>query len=330
MSTVSVIIPNFNRAGLIGETLENILRQTRAPDELIVVDDGSTDDSVAEIARFGERVRLIRQANTGPGAARNRGLAAARGDFIQFFDSDDLCSLNKLEVQAATLERTGADIVYTPWVQARLAEGRAHVAELPLQQRALPEGRSPLSWFLHGWVIVFQCCMIRRSLLDRVGPYRTELIVGEDAELLFRMLLAGARIVHAPEALVLYRLHFGAQLSRGGIADERRAADWLRHAEIIEAALEEAEGAVAPGDLACWRQVTRDARVELACAGGARQADLSFRTRALLRRWRSGLRRRVHGSSQPRPFQAGPLDDSQRALIHAIGYEPVLGGVAGA
>jgi len=330
VSTLSVIIPNYNRAGLIGETLENILRQTRAPDELIVVDDGSTDDSVAEIARFGDRVRLIQQANAGPGAARNRGLAAATGEFIQFFDSDDLCSLNKLEIQVATLERTGADLVYGPWVQARLAEGRAHVAELPLQQRALPDGRSPLSWFLRGWIIVFQCCMVRRSLLDRVGPYRTDLIVGEDGELLFRMLLAGARIVHAPEALVLYRLHFGAQLSRGGIADTRRAADWLRHAEIIEAALEEAAGAAAPGDLARWRQVTRDARVELRRAGGVRLLDLPFRARVLLRRWQSGLRRRVHGSSQPRPFQPGPLDESQRALIRAIGYEPVLGGAAGA
>ena len=86
MPTLSVIIPNYNRAGLIGETLDNVFAQTRPPDEVIVVDDGSTDASVAVIERYGSRVRLIRQANAGPGAARNRGLAEARGDLIQFMD----------------------------------------------------------------------------------------------------------------------------------------------------------------------------------------------------------------------------------------------------
>ena len=84
MTSLSVIIPNYNRAALIGETLDNVFAQTRPPDEVIVVDDGSTDDSVAVIERYGARITLIRQANAGPGAARNRGLAAARGELIQF------------------------------------------------------------------------------------------------------------------------------------------------------------------------------------------------------------------------------------------------------
>lgn len=318
MSTISVIVPNYNRASLIGETLENLLGQSRPPDELIVVDDGSTDDSVAEIDRFGERVRLIRQANAGPGAARNRGLAAASGDYVQFFDSDDLCSRNKLEAQAAALDRTGADLAYGPWVQARLEHGCAHIAELPLQQRALPEGRAALGWFLRGWVTVFQCCMVRRSVLDRVGPYRPELILGEDAELLLRLLLAGAQVVHVPEALVLYRLHFGAQLSRGGVDEARRAADWLHYTRLVSEALAAAPERVAPADRVRWARVARDAEV----LAGLAPADLPFRARALGRRWRSGLARRLTGSSFARPFQPGRLDERQRGLIRAIGYEP--------
>ena len=87
VATISVVIPNYNRAALIGETIENSLRQTRPPDELIVVDDGSTDNFVRVIRNFGNRVVLIEQANKGPGAARNAGLASATGDFVQFFDS---------------------------------------------------------------------------------------------------------------------------------------------------------------------------------------------------------------------------------------------------
>jgi glycosyltransferase involved in cell wall biosynthesis len=78
-STISVIIPNYNRATLIGETLNNMLRQTRRPDEIIVVDDGSTDESVSVIRGFGNRVTLLRQPNSGPGVARmGTGRAPAR------------------------------------------------------------------------------------------------------------------------------------------------------------------------------------------------------------------------------------------------------------
>src|ERR1700677_1213804 len=94
---VSVIIPNFNREALIGETISNLLNQTMAPDEIIVIDDGSKDKSVEVIRSFGDQLTLIQQTNQGPGAARNAGLRIATGEFIQFQDSDDLYSRNKLE-----------------------------------------------------------------------------------------------------------------------------------------------------------------------------------------------------------------------------------------
>src|SRR5579864_366780 len=94
---VSVIVPNYNRETLIGETISNLLAQTLPPSEIIVVDDGSTDKSVDVIRSFGDKIKLIQQSNQGPGAARNAGLRIATGDFIQFQDSDDLFSLNKIE-----------------------------------------------------------------------------------------------------------------------------------------------------------------------------------------------------------------------------------------
>lgn len=330
MSTISVIIPNYNRAALIGETLENFLRQTRAPDELIVVDDGSTDESVAEIRRFGERVRLIRQANAGAAAARNRGLAEATGDFIQFFDSDDLCSLNKLEIQARALNETGGDWAYGPWLTARLKGGDARYPEHPAQLRPLPPARSALAWFLRGWMILLQSCLFRRQLIERVGPFRTDLRVAEDLDLLFRVLATGARPVHTPESLTLYRMHDGPQLSQGGTDPARQADDWLVHcrtvAEMVAAGA--ATGAT-PEDAAYWRRTLREAEREADRAHGRPTAPaldpvaLADHAAARLRRWRAGLSRRLRGTSLPPPFSVARLDSAQCELVRRIGYEPV-------
>ena len=187
MIKVSVIIPNFNRESLIGETIENMLSQTLQPQEIIVVDDGSTDSSVEVIKSFGSRITLICQENKGPGAARNAGLEIATGDYIQFFDSDDLCSLNKLEAQAKSLQCSGADIAYSPWVPVCIESRQVRIEKHVFQQHELPTDVDPLGYFLRGWVSVFQALMFRRSFLQKVGVYRTDLMPAEDSEFLFRM-----------------------------------------------------------------------------------------------------------------------------------------------
>ena len=318
MSTISVVIPNYNRAALIGETLDNVLAQSRPPDEVIVVDDGSTDDSAAVVERFGERVTLIRQANRGPGAARNRGLAAARGDLIQFMDSDDLWSLNKLAAQERALRESGADFAYSPWLQARLEDGRALHAEPVLQQRALPANRSPAAWYLRGWVIVFQSCLFRRGLLDAVGPYREDLMPTEDSELLWRILRSGARPVHVPDALLLYRLHGGYQISQGGMDGGKRAADWLRYVAAVSERLDGAPGVMAT-DLRQWRR--RAALAERAVEG-ADERSLVERASHLLDETADRVARKFAGSSWPTPFQAAPLTAGQAGLVQEIGYAP--------
>jgi glycosyltransferase involved in cell wall biosynthesis len=105
MTDVSVVIPTYNRAGWLRKTVESILQQTHGPCEVIVVDDGSTDDTEAVCAGLPEAVRYIRQTNGGVATARNRGIAEAQGVWVALADSDDLWQPRKLEVQLAALAR---------------------------------------------------------------------------------------------------------------------------------------------------------------------------------------------------------------------------------
>ena len=97
--TVSVVIPAYNAAATIAAAIESVLAQTRLPEEIIVVDDGSNDETSAVVERFGPIVRLLRQANAGCGQARNSGAREARGTWLAFLDADDLWLPTKLERQ---------------------------------------------------------------------------------------------------------------------------------------------------------------------------------------------------------------------------------------
>ncbi len=233
MLKVSVIIPNYNRAAVIGETIKNILCQSLPPHEVIVVDDGSTDNSVSTIKKFANQVTLIEQKNQGASAARNVGLKVASGDFIQFMDSDDLASLNKLEVQARVLQEQKADIVYGAWTKAWLNNGQVKLQDVVLQQAPLPSSQHPLFWFLTSWSMVFQQCLVRKSLLDKIGGYREDLKLYEDGELFVRMLLAGAKLVHESETLTLYRLEDHGKLTASGSQQQRKILDKARFYFIV-------------------------------------------------------------------------------------------------
>ena len=106
MKTVSVIIPAYNRAHYIREAIESALQQSHRPLEIIVVDDGSTDETPQILATYSEPVRVFRQVNQGVAAARNLGVSHARGEYVAFLDSDDLWHPEKLEKQ---IERFEAD-----------------------------------------------------------------------------------------------------------------------------------------------------------------------------------------------------------------------------
>ncbi|HKQ47401.1 MAG TPA: glycosyltransferase family A protein [Phycisphaerae bacterium] len=103
--SISVIIPTYNSASIVEEAIDSVLRQTRPPGQVIVVDDGSTDGTETVCQRFGDRIEYIRQANGGASVARNTGVAQSRGEWLAFLDADDLWEPEKLDVQIAALSQ---------------------------------------------------------------------------------------------------------------------------------------------------------------------------------------------------------------------------------
>ncbi len=199
MSKVSVIIPTYNRADLLALTIDSVLAQTYPALELIVVDDGSTDNTPAVVAGYGERVRYIRQANQGPDAAVANGLAAATGDYINFLDHDDLMMPAKIERQVAVLDRDRTiGLVHC---------GYEHIDETgqTLQQRiALPD-TDILKNLIESNFIWSGGPLIRREWLDTVGLF-DETIWCSDWDLWLRFALAGCGFHCIQETLGAYRI----------------------------------------------------------------------------------------------------------------------------
>jgi len=245
MSTISVVIPTYNRAALLPEAIESALAQSLGPAEVIVVDDGSRDDSEEVVARFGPAVRYIRQANAGVGAARNTGARAASGEWVAFLDSDDIWEREKLALQLAALSdapdagwsltdllvvdgenRPRGDPQWSPLVFGCLQEmgttgrdlfGRyLHRGELAGAAGAVEVFSGDLYPLLfHGNLGLPSSLMVRRDLFLDSGGFDPAFRVAEETEYLHRLSARSpVAIVMAP--LVRYRVAHGPSLINTG------------------------------------------------------------------------------------------------------------------
>jgi glycosyltransferase involved in cell wall biosynthesis len=217
---VSVVVPAYNAAATVAASVRSALGQTVGSLEVIVVDDGSTDDTAAvvtELARGEARVRLVSQANAGLPAARNAGIRAARGRFVAFLDSDDLLLPRYLSLAAEALDADpGAALAYTDALVFDPVSGR--VRERTAMARSRPPVPAPADrdGFLYELLqrnFVFVATVVRRTVLEQLGGFDASLRSAEDYDLWLRILLAGHRAVCVPGTLALYRKHPG-QMSR--------------------------------------------------------------------------------------------------------------------
>jgi glycosyltransferase involved in cell wall biosynthesis len=179
---ISVVIPTFDRASVLPRAIDSVVRQTRSPAEVIVVDDGSTDDTAELVERRFPSVRLLRQVNRGVSAARNRGIEASESEWIALLDSDDEWRPRKLERQMSALkERPELRVCHTDeiWIRhgRRVNQRRIHAKHGGwIFEHCLPRcAMSPSSIVIH------------RSVFDEVGMFDEELQACEDYDLWLRI-----------------------------------------------------------------------------------------------------------------------------------------------
>ncbi len=213
---VTTIIPTFNRAELLAQALESVLQQSVTPDEIIVVDDGSTDDTPEVLLLHKDRVRIIRQENRGVSAARNRGIQNARHEWLAFLDSDDLWLPRKLETQIKALQEQGEyKVCYTneEWRKNNVWKnpGKKHQKYSGwIYEKCLPLCIiSPSSVILH------------KSVFETVGLFDENLPACEDYDLWLRV-ASRFPVLYLPQRLIVKRAGDWPQLSGQHSLDKYR------------------------------------------------------------------------------------------------------------
>jgi glycosyltransferase involved in cell wall biosynthesis len=253
VTSISVIVPCFNAQAYIREALASVADQGMDDVEIIVVDDGSTDESAALVEREFPHARVLRTTNCGPSHARNVGTELASGRFIQYLDADDMLAPGKLRVQVRALEESGADVAYGDWQKL-----------IPRQQggwtrgqRVSQELREPEFDLLADFWCPPAVYLFGRSVVERSGGWNEDLPLIEDVRFLIDCTLAGARFVRCPGCMAYYRAHLSGSLSTHNLVDFVRTALqndrgieelWRRNGGITEvrkAALVHAYSAVA-------------------------------------------------------------------------------------
>ena len=209
MSLVSVVMPTYNSAKWVNETIDNLILQTYPHIELTVVDDGSRDDTVSVVRNklrndFKHDWQIIELgSNRGPSAARNVGLRAATGSWVQYLDSDDFMSPSKFELQMAYCERASSDVsaVYSSWRQCYVDSGKITLTGQLTQPDMV--GKAPIMCLVSNHRPLHSAGLARRSVLEQIGGFDETLRFWECEEVTFRLAKAG-RLEKVPSAKPLY------------------------------------------------------------------------------------------------------------------------------
>lgn len=219
---VSVIIPTYNREDLVCEAVDSVLAQSWTDFELIVVDDGSTDETLSRLEQYGSQIHLLGQDNQGVSAARNSGIRIAKGDYIAFLDSDDLWEPGKLKAQMAFFQR---------WPKALICQCeeiwiRKGKRVNPMNKHKKPSGMI-FEPSLHLCLVSPSAVMIKRRLLDEVGLFDENLRACEDYDLWLRI-ACRCPIYTTEDKHVIKRGGHEDQLSRAPGLDRFRVQSLLK------------------------------------------------------------------------------------------------------
>lgn len=234
--SVTVVIPTYNGARFLRDAIDSALAQTWKDLEVLVIDDGSTDETPSVLAAYGTQLRSMRKPNGGTASALNVGIRAARGEWVAWLSSDDMWEPTKIERQMEAARRhPDAGLIYTDYLQVD-DEGRT----IGLFRGPCPKGRvGRVLRILRTMYINANSTLIRRTVFDSVGFYDETEPTALDLDMFLRI-IERYDIVHVPEPLLKYRVHPG-QITKKPFTPDRAVARALRRLGGFPGALGVAE-----------------------------------------------------------------------------------------
>ena len=226
---VSILIPAYNAGPWIADTLESALGQSWPRKEIIVVDDGSTDKTLAVARQFaGSDVTVVTQDNSGAAAARNRAFSLCKGDYIQWLDADDLLAADKISRQMEVIQKhpDPRALFSSEWGRFMYRPRQARFEATPLWA-----DQSPAEWLCRklGQNLHMQPAtwLVSRELTLTAGPWDERLSLDDDGEYFCRVILASNGIRFVPEAKTFYRMSGPDSLSQVDRSDKKLDSLWL-------------------------------------------------------------------------------------------------------
>ncbi|ELS02210.1 glycosyl transferase [Xenococcus sp. PCC 7305] len=200
---VSVIIPTYNNAQYLAIAIDSVLNQTYHNYEIIIIDDGSTDNTVEILEQYQDKIHYIYQKNQGVSAARNKGISLAKGELIAFLDADDIFMAHKLEKQVEVFEQQPElGIVNSGF---RIIRNNGEFIADVKRWEAIPD-LTIKTWILHQPVLP-SAMMFRKQWLETVNGFDSRWFSSEDVDLVFRLIAKGCRGVWLPQVTIYYRRH---------------------------------------------------------------------------------------------------------------------------
>lgn len=220
---VSILIPAYNAGDWVEGTLRSALAQTWPRKEIVLVDDGSKDQTLAIAKRFeSDAVRVFSQPNQGAAAARNKAFSLSKGDYIQWLDADDLLAPDKIQKQMLALGET-ADrrvLLSGEWAHFLFAPDRAKFIPSPLWSSL-----SPVEWLTrkmeHDVHMQTSTWLVSREIAEAAGPWNTQLLGDDDGEYFCRILSQSKAVRFVPGAKMFYRMTGGFSLSQIGSSQRK-------------------------------------------------------------------------------------------------------------
>jgi glycosyltransferase involved in cell wall biosynthesis len=215
---VSILIPCHNSARWVAQTIESALAQTWTEKEVIVVDDGSTDQSLEIIRSYGTRIRWESGPNRGANAARNRLLELSRGEWLQYLDADDYLLPDKVAQQVEYLgAHSSTDVVFGPVIMEYSSKEGPHREELPI-----PEPHDPWILLARWYLPQTGACLWRRQAITDMGGWKVDQPCCQEHEQYLRMLMAGKRFSYCAYAGSVYRQWGNQTLCNRNLPEVRR------------------------------------------------------------------------------------------------------------